>query len=78
MLDEEIVRRVALWRRVGALNIDAETSTVLVLGQLFGMRAGALLGVGNHLVTGAGHHLDVQADLVDVALRGLRTLDVPR
>jgi len=74
VLDEEILRRVTLWRRVGALNIDAETSTVLVMGQLFGMRAGALLGIGNHLVTGAGHHLDAQSDLADVALLGLRRL----
>ncbi len=49
VLDETVSDRVHLWQKAGALNVDAETSTVLVMSRLFGMRGGALLGIGNHL-----------------------------
>ncbi len=49
ILDETVSDRVHLWQKAGALNVDAETSTVLVMSRLFGMRGGALLGIGNHL-----------------------------
>lgn len=72
VLDEDVLKRVHLWRKTGVANIDGETSTLLVLGRLYGMRAGALLGVGNHLTTGDGGYITGQDMLVSVGLRALQ------
>jgi uridine phosphorylase len=74
VLDETVLERVHLWQKVGALNVDAETSTVLVMSRLFGMRGGALLGIGNHLISGEGGYLSGQSVLARTALRGLQLL----
>jgi uridine phosphorylase len=72
VLDESVLERVHLWQKAGALNVDAETSTVLVMSRLFGMRGGALLGIGNHLISGEGDYLTGQSRLARTALRGLQ------
>ncbi len=69
-----MLERVQLWRKVGALSVDAQTSTVLVMARLFGMRGGALLGIGNHLISGQGDYLSAQNMLARTALRGLQLL----
>jgi uridine phosphorylase len=74
ILDETVLDRVHLWQKAGALNVDAETSTVLVMSRLFGMRGGALLGIGNHLISGEGDYLTGQSMLARTALRGLQIL----
>lgn len=71
VLDEDVLKRVHLWKKTGVTNIDGETSTLLVLGRLYGMRAGALLGVGNHLATGDGGYISGQDKLVATGLRAL-------
>ena len=73
-LDEAVLERVHLWQKVGALNVDAETSTILVMARLFGMRGGALVGTGNHLISGQGDYLSGQSMLARIALRGLQIL----
>lgn len=74
LLDEAVLERVHPWQKVSALSVDAETSTVLVMARLFGMRGGALLGIGNHLVSGQGDYLSGQSMLARTALRGLQLL----
>ena len=74
LLNEAAVERVHLWRKVGALSVDAETSSVLVMAKLFGMRGGALVGTGNHLISGQGDYLSAQSMLARTALRGLQIL----
>jgi len=74
VLDETVLDRVHLCRKAGALNVGAETSTVLVMSSLFGMRGGALLGIGNRLRSGEGSYLTGQSMLVRTALRGLQLL----
>ncbi|GGF27919.1 hypothetical protein [Subtercola lobariae] len=53
------------------MNIDAESSTVLVLASIFGMKGGCVLGIGNHIDTGAGHHLTNTKSLAQIALNAL-------
>jgi hypothetical protein len=43
----------------------------MVLGQLYGIRAGALLTVGNHLTKGEGDYITGQDDLVRTGLEAL-------
>jgi uridine phosphorylase len=74
LLDGAVLERVHLWRKVSALSVDAETSTVLVMARLFGMRGGALLGIGNHLISGQRDYLSGQSMLTRTALRGLQLL----
>lgn len=74
LLNEAAVERVHLWRKVGALSVDAETSSVLVMAKLFGMRGGALLGIGNHLISGQGDYLSGQRLLTRTVLRGLQLI----
>jgi uridine phosphorylase len=74
VLDGTVLERVHLWQKVGTLNVDAETSTILVVARLFGMRGGALLGIGNHLISGAGDYLTGQSMLAWTALHGLQLL----
>ncbi|ATM05372.1 hypothetical protein B1209_12360 [Raoultella planticola] len=71
VMDEEVLRKVQLFIRSGAMNIDGETSTLMVLGQLYGIRAGALLTVGNHLTKGEGDYITGQDDLVRTGLEAL-------
>ncbi|MCE5188706.1 MAG: hypothetical protein LLF75_05945 [Eubacteriales bacterium] len=73
VLDEEVLRKVHLWKRVGARNVDIETSTVLVMSRLFGIHGGALLGIGNDTSSGEGEFLE--RELTDrMALLGLKSL----
>jgi uridine phosphorylase len=72
--DETVPDRVHLWQKTDALNVDAETSTVLVMSRLFGMRGGAPLGIGNHLISSEGDYLTEQSRLARTALRGLQLL----
>lgn len=44
------------------------------LARLFGMRGGALVGTGNHLISGQGDYLSGQSMLARIALRGLQIL----
>ena len=46
-----------LWKKLGILGVDIETSSVLVLSRLFGMQGASVLGVSNHSVTGEGGYL---------------------
>ena len=41
-----------LWHRAGVLNVDRETSILLTLTTLFGLRGGAVNAVGDNFVTG--------------------------
>ncbi len=72
VLDESVLDPVHLWQKAGALNVDAETSTVLVMSRLFSMREGALLGMGNDLISGEGDYLSGQSMLARTALRALQ------
>ena len=73
VLDEAVLRRVHLWKKVGAVNVDIETTTVLTMTRLFGMHGGALLGIGNDTATGQGEFLET-ATTDRMALLGLMTL----
>lgn len=73
VLDQTVLDRVHLWKKVGAANVDIETTTVLTMTRLFGMHGGALLGIGNDTSTGEGEFLD--DSVIDrMALLGLETL----
>jgi uridine phosphorylase len=74
VLNQQQVDDLRLWQRLGTLNIDAETSTVLVLASLFDMRGAVILGVGNHLETGAGDYLKVTGELADISLNALTSV----
>lgn len=71
ILNQQQVNDLRLWQRLGTVNIDAETSTVLVLASLFGMRGAVMLGIGNHLETGAGDYLNITGQLADISLDAL-------
>ena len=57
VFDEQPYRRMELWKKLGILGVDIETSSVLVLSRLFGMQGASVLGVSNHSVTGEGGYL---------------------
>ena len=78
VLDEEVLRKVHLWKRAGAKNVDIETSTVLVMSRLFGMHGGALLGIGNDTTTGTGEFLEQELTdrMAYIGLRSLRCLNM--
>ena len=73
VIDETVLQRVHLCKKVGALNMDIETSTVLTMAKLLKMRGGAVLGIGNHTVTGEGEFLEPEFTS-RLALTGLKTL----
>ena len=73
VMDQTVLDRVHLWKKVGAMNVDIETTTVLTMTRLFGMHGGALLGIGNDTSSGEGEFLE--ADVTDrMAYLGLKTL----
>ncbi|MEA9984009.1 hypothetical protein [Subtercola sp. RTI3] len=78
VINHEQVDRLRLWQHLGALCIDAETSTVLVLASLFRMHGGAILGIGNHLETGAGAHLTRTDSLARTALHAITRIEPPQ
>ena len=53
--------------------MDVETSTVLIMGKLLGIRSGSILGVGNHAIFDEGSYMS-PASTYDLALLGLRTI----
>ena len=73
VIDETVLQRIHLWKRVGIVNIDIETSTVMTMARLLKMRGGAVLGIGNHITTGEGEFLD-DTVISQLALTGLKTL----
>ena len=73
VLDQTVLDRVHMWKRVGAMNVDIETTTVLTMTRLFGMHGGALLGIGNDTASGEGEFLE--QNVTDrMAHLGLKTL----
>ena len=73
VLDQAVLDRVHLWKKVGAANVDIETTTVLTMTRLFGIHGGALLGIGNDTSSGEGEFLD--DSVTDrMALLGLESL----
>lgn len=80
VLDDEVLRKVHLWKRVGAMNVDIETSTVLILTRLFGMQGGALLGIGNDATSGEGEFLSetLTNRMAHLGLWSLRYLDTKK
>lgn len=67
------VSRVHLWKKAGILTMDVETSTVLIMGRLFGIRSGSILGVGNHATFDEGSYMSPESTR-KLALLGLRTI----
>ena len=73
VLDQSVLDRVHLWKKVGAANVDIETTTVLTMTRLYDMHGGALLGIGNDTSSGEGEFLD-EAVIDRMAHLGLKTL----
>lgn len=73
VLDQTVLDRVHLWKKVGAANVDIETTTVLTMTRIYGMHGGALLGIGNDTSSGEGEFLE--DEVIDrMALLGLKSL----
>ena len=81
VLDQSVLDRVHLWKKVGAANVDIETTTVLTMTRLYDMHGGALLGIGNDTSSGEGEFLDEAAlclaDALDDDLLGGLGSDAP-
>ena len=73
VLDQSVLDRVHLWKKVGAANVDIETTTVLTMTRLYDMHGGALLGIGNDTSSVEGDFLD-EAVIYRMAHIGLKTL----
>lgn len=73
VLDQTVLDRVHLWKKVGAANVDIETTTVLTMTRLYEIHGGALLGIGNDTTSGEGEFLD-EAVTARMALLGLKSL----
>lgn len=67
------ISRVRLWKKAGALTMDVETSTVLIMGKLLGIRSGSVLGVGNHAVFNEGSYMSPES-IRELARLGLCTI----
>ena len=73
VFDDSKISRIHLWKQTGALTMDIETSTVLVMGRLFGIRSGAVLGIGNHACREEGAYMPPETTNT-LALLGLKTI----
>lgn len=73
VMDQTVLNRVHLWKKIGAANVDIETTTVLTMTRLFGLHGGALLGIGNDTSSGEGAFLSGSVR-ERMALLGLKTL----
>ena len=67
------IPRLHMWKKAGALTMDVETSAVLVMGRLFGIRSGSLLSVGNHACREEGSYMPPETTK-QLALLALKTL----
>lgn len=78
VFDEDVLRKVHLWKKAGAVNVDIETTTVLVMTRLFHMAGGALLGIGNDTSSGEGEFLGekVKDRMAQLGLESLHNLSV--
>lgn len=76
VFDHTVLDRVHLWKRVGASNVDIETTTVLTMTRLFDIHGGALLGIGNDTASGEGEFLsdEVRDRMAYLGMRSLRNL----
>lgn len=70
------LQTVDSWARAGVLNGDRESAAIVVLGNLYGKRTGAVCSVADNIVTGEkfeagkGHH-----HAIELALRGITILN---
>ena len=73
IFDPAPIPRLHMWKKTGALIIDIETSAVLVMGRLFGIRSGSLLGVGDHTCREEGSYMSLESRK-QLALLALKTI----
>lgn len=76
VLDQTILDRVHLWKKVGAADQDVETTTVLTMTRLFNMHGGSILGIGNSVLNGEGEFLteETTSKMALIALKALHYL----
>ena len=78
VLDQTVLDRVHLWKKVGASNVDIETTTVLTMTRIYDMHGGALLGIGNDTTSGEGEFLsdEVRDRMAHLGLLALKHLTI--
>lgn len=74
-LQKEHEEAIDYWRKAGVLNLERETSVILTLAGLFGLRAGSVCSAVNNLVQnrlefGAGNEQAIKTALEAIAILG--------